>query len=94
MPVRPVPEVQNVLSETVLITVQDTGIGISAEALERLFQPFTQADSKTARNFGGTGLGLAIVERIVTDHGGTLDIESEPGGGTRVRLLLPVERSD
>ena len=62
--------------------VQDSGIGMSAEQLDRVFDPFTQADSSTTRNYGGTGLGLAIVKSIVEHMGGMLRVDSAPGSGT------------
>ena len=64
------------------LSVRDTGVGISPERIDRLFQPFTQADSSTTRLFGGTGLGLAISRRLTEKLGGSLAAESEPGRGS------------
>jgi len=74
-------------------TVRDTGIGISPEALTRLFRPFAQADSSTARRFGGTGLGLSISRRLAELLGGELTVTSVLGQGSTFRLELPLEEA-
>jgi signal transduction histidine kinase/CheY-like chemotaxis protein/HPt (histidine-containing phosphotransfer) domain-containing protein/HAMP domain-containing protein len=75
-------------AERLSITVTDTGIGIAPEQLDRLFQPFTQADSSTTRRFGGTGLGLYISRELARMLGGTVEIHSTPGAGTRAELTV------
>jgi PAS domain S-box-containing protein len=71
------------------ISVQDTGIGIAAADLTRLFEPFVQVDASMKRRHDGTGLGLALVRRIVDLHGGGLAVESTPGRGSRFTVWLP-----
>jgi signal transduction histidine kinase len=75
----------------VLISVQDTGLGIAAEQLERIFQPFAQAHAGIAGEFGGTGLGLSIARHLARLMGGDLTVQSRPGEGSRfeARLDLP-----
>ena len=74
-----------------LLSVEDTGVGISEAYRARLFAPFTQQDSTATRRYGGTGLGLSIVKRLVDLMGGTIEVESRVGEGTRVRVRLPIE---
>jgi two-component system, cell cycle sensor histidine kinase DivJ len=75
------------------ISVADSGIGISAEDLPRLGQPFFQAKGTYDRAYEGTGLGLSVVRGLVGLHGGTLEVESAPGSGTRVCLRIPADGS-
>ncbi len=71
-------------------SVRDTGIGIPADRLATIFDPFTQADQSTTRTYGGTGIGLTICQRLVGAMGGELAVESEIGRGTTFRFELPV----
>lgn len=77
--------------DCIRLEVSDTGLGIPPEKLDRLFEPFVQADSSIARRFGGTGLGLAICRRLTEAMGGCITAESALGRGSRfqVRLALP-----
>ncbi len=77
-------------SFAVRIEVTDTGIGIPAEALPKVFDRFFRLDTSRSQASGGTGLGLAIVQSIMLLHGGKVEIASQPGHGTRVTLRLPL----
>ncbi len=74
-----------------VFSVQDTGIGVPAEMLDKLFEEFTQADASTKRKYGGTGLGLTITQRFCEMLGGTIGIESEEGVGTTFTIRLPAK---
>jgi len=76
-------------SQHVEIAVEDTGIGIEAEDLSRVFDRFYRGDKSRSRHTGGTGLGLAIANWIVTRHGGDITAASVPGQGTTITLRLP-----
>ncbi len=73
----------------ITIAVTDSGIGMTAEQMGKLFQEFSQADSATARNYGGTGLGLAISRRFCQMMGGDITVASEPGRGSTFTIRLP-----
>jgi two-component system sensor histidine kinase ChiS len=78
--------------ETVEIAIRDTGIGIEADKLDRIFESFEQADGSTAREYGGTGLGLAVTKQLVELHGGRIAVESQIGVGSTFTFTLPVSR--
>ncbi|MCA3716951.1 MAG: PAS domain-containing sensor histidine kinase, partial [Brevundimonas sp.] len=72
--------------------VVDTGIGIAAEDLARLAQPFEQVEGQHSKTTQGTGLGLALTKSLIELHGGQMVMESKPGAGTTVSFDIPVRR--
>ncbi|MDR9426293.1 MAG: MHYT domain-containing protein [Marinobacter sp.] len=77
--------------ESVVILVQDTGIGIPADRIDRIFEPFTQADSSMTRRFGGTGLGTTIARQLTELMGGQISVTSTPNQGSTFRIHLPLQ---
>jgi PAS domain S-box-containing protein len=77
---------------SLLVTVEDTGIGIESEKINHLFQSFTQADGSTTRRFGGSGLGLTICKSLVEMMGGEIWAESEPGRGAKFSFTMNLQR--
>ncbi len=88
-------KVRSELSDTgvanIRFTVIDSGLGIARDIQDKLFTPFTQADSSTTRRFGGTGLGLSIVRQLAHLMGGSVGLNSEPGKGSEFWVELPFE---
>ena len=73
------------------ISVADTGIGIEADALDRIFYPFEQIETSKSRKYQGTGLGLSIAHKIIEEHGGVIRVASSgPGQGSTFRIILPI----
>jgi signal transduction histidine kinase len=70
-------------------SVRDSGIGMTAAQVGKLFQPFTQADASTTRTYGGTGLGLSITQRFCRMMGGDVTVRSAPGEGSTFTIVLP-----
>ena len=75
-----------------MFSLHDDGPGIAREHIPRLTERFYRVDGSRSRDTGGTGLGLSIVKHVAQRHGGSLEIESQPGQGSRFRLVLPAGR--
>ena len=73
--------------------VSDTGIGMTQEQIDKLFQPFVQADASTSRKYGGTGLGMTITQHFTKMMGGEISVASEPGPGPLSRFCCPLKSS-
>ncbi|MFO0822172.1 MAG: PAS domain S-box protein [Gemmataceae bacterium] len=85
---------ENVRTPQLVVHVEDQGIGMSSEILERLFEAFIQADSSTTRRYGGTGLGLSITRKLAHALGGEITVRSQVGVGSCFTLTLPLTKSD
>jgi signal transduction histidine kinase/CheY-like chemotaxis protein len=84
----------SVRGEELVLAVADTGVGMDAATMSRLFQRFSQGDESTSRRHGGTGLGLEISRQLAQLMGGDIDVASVPGRGSRFELRLPLRRCD
>jgi signal transduction histidine kinase len=80
--------------DQLVISVEDTGIGVSPEYFERIFEPFWQVEQKATRRAGGTGLGLTVTRRLALLLGGDVTVKSEPGIGATFTICLPVKPSE
>ncbi|MDR3613415.1 MAG: AAA family ATPase [Candidatus Obscuribacterales bacterium] len=88
------PHEQYATNNLIVFSVIDTGIGMNAKVLSRLFNPFTQADGSITRRYGGTGLGLSISKRLVEIMGGELTAQSEEGMGSKFIFAIPLHATD
>lgn len=86
-----IEKVINAENKWAMFRVRDTGIGMTDQQIQKLFNPFTQADSSTTRKYGGTGLGLTITQKFCQLMGGRITVESEPTAGSQFTIWLPLE---
>ena len=77
----------------IVVEVQDTGIGIGASDMEKIFRPFSRSRNPTVRDIDGSGLGLPLCKELIELHGGTIELASSPDSGTTARVTFPLERS-
>src|SRR3989338_1007992 len=82
----------DILERVLRISVKDTGIGIKAEDIPRVFRDFEQLDPSSTREYGGTGLGMALTKKLVELHGGRIWVESEYGKGTQFSIVIPIDK--
>ncbi|ABK45761.1 PAS/PAC sensor hybrid histidine kinase [Magnetococcus marinus MC-1] len=82
------------VADRTFFKVSDTGVGIAAHSMEKIFHPFTQADTSTTRKFGGTGLGLTICKHLCEAMGGDIQVESQVGVGSTFSVNLPLPRAE
>lgn len=80
-----------IINNKIIFVVEDTGIGMTEEAINKIFKPFTQADKSITRNFGGTGLGLAICKELVEIMGGEIKVKSYKGRGTKFTFTVKLK---
>jgi signal transduction histidine kinase/class 3 adenylate cyclase len=83
----------SVKADSVELAIEDNGIGIPRDQLERIFDRFTQVEGSASRRYEGSGIGLALAKEIVTHHGGTLSVQSELGHGSTFTIILPRDRT-
>ena len=80
-------------NEVAEIAISDQGVGIAEADIERIFERFYRVDSARSRDTGGTGLGLSIVKHVISNHGGDIQVWSDPGTGSTFTVLLPLTNS-
>jgi signal transduction histidine kinase len=82
-----------IMGDSVAVSISDTGIGIPEDKFDRIFESFEQVDGSTAREYGGTGLGLSITKKLVELHGGTINVDSKLGEGSKFTFTVPLSKT-